>query len=101
MYQGIKFSARGASTFVRVNFPTSATEAVAYGGKCVQQCEDHFGMDITPTSTWQSITVPFAALGQQGWGAPAMFDPKALIAVEFLVSPTPKFDLWIDDISFY
>jgi hypothetical protein len=101
MYKGIKFSARGASTFVRVNIPTSATEAVAYGGTCVQQCEDHFGMDITPTSAWQGFTIPFADLGQLGWGAPARFDPKAVIAVEFLISPTPKFDVWIDVVSFY
>jgi hypothetical protein len=101
MHQGIKFSARGASEIVRVNFPTSATEAVAYGGACVQQCEDHFGMDITPTSAWQGFTIPFANLGQLGWGAPAMFNPKKLIAVELLISPTPMFDLWIDDISFY
>jgi hypothetical protein len=101
MYHGIMFSARSASAFVRVNLPTSATEGVAYGGACVQQCEDHFGIDIMPTSAWQEFKIAFADLGQLGWGAAARFDPKTVIAVEFLISPTPKFDVWIDDVSFY
>jgi hypothetical protein len=100
-YQGLTFTAKigktGAAKQVRVAIRNHDT---LYG--CMS-CGDHFGAMATFGETFQTITVPFSSLKQQGWGKPLapVFDTTRAYAVTFTWAGHQTFDAWIDDLSFY
>jgi hypothetical protein len=108
-YKGITFYGKGGGS-VRINVLTKAT--TPEGCVCASQpkgCYDHFSVLKTFTSDFTQFNIAWADLAQQGYGAPATFDPKTLMGVNFqslnpsttLPSPTPyAVDFWIDDIAF-
>jgi len=108
-YTGVRFtySFNSTSFFVsgpRFNVETSATTPVQFGGTCTVNCSDDFGIQLLPTSGFtQTVTIPFAQLSQQGFGAPATFDPHTLIGIKwnfsFFIQPG-DFDFTVDDIAF-
>ncbi len=126
-YGGITFSYRLStapySAQLRLNVATSATTPVAFGGTCTQGCSDDFGYSVSSASYYCyyypgypypfpgyfcTVTVPFSQLTQVGFGTPATFDPKTIIAVKWGISwpfytypPTPNsFDFSLDDVAF-
>jgi hypothetical protein len=108
-YKGITFYAKGGGS-VRVNVLTKAT--TPEGCVCATQpkgCFDHFSVLKTFAVDWSQININWTDLMQQGYGAPATFDAKTLMGVNFqslnpsttLPSPSPySVDFWIDDIAF-
>jgi hypothetical protein len=108
-YKGITFYGKGSGT-IRVNVLTKAT--APEGCVCTTQpkgCYDHFAALKTLPADWSQLNVSFTELAQQGYGAPATFDPKTLLGVNFqalnpsmtLPSPSPfSVDLWVDDVAF-
>jgi len=103
-FTGIRFWVRGGSSMasakqVRLNLPTAATRP---GGVCTM-CNDHFGTDVSFTSKWTQVDVPFDSLKQQGFGMPRPSSPdlKQVFAIELLFSKGVSFDLWLDDIVLY
>jgi hypothetical protein len=103
-YRALSFYARigaGTTNKVRLTFPDHDTDAD--GGVCTTSprgCEDHFGYALTTLSaTWQRFEVPFASLGQEGWGyVAASFDPKRVFGAQFQIDQNTTFDLWVDDV---
>jgi hypothetical protein len=65
-------------------------------------CNDHFGKTILLSSTWQSYTVLFSELRQQGFGyaPPGGFDKSAVFGVLWQAMGPGAFDIWIDDLAF-
>jgi len=35
---------------------------------------DHFGLNLPASTAWKTVTIPFATMAQQGWGAKVTFD---------------------------
>jgi hypothetical protein len=97
-YQGISFYARGTS--LRVEVRTLATVVVAEGGNCTATCNDHHGVNVTLSTAWAPVTVPFSSLAQRGFGTRVAFSADQVIGIQFLPSST-SFDYWIDDVTFY
>jgi hypothetical protein len=91
---------------VAVNVLIPETILQTNGGDCVPSatnpnCNSHFSFKITaPSNDWMKYEVPFSSLAQQ-YGGTATWNPKLLLAVEFLVGAGAAFDVWVDDISFY
>jgi len=108
-YKGVTFYAKGTGS-VRVNVLTKAT--APEGCVCGSQpkgCFDHFSVLKTLTSGFTQFNINWADLAQQGYGAPATFDPKTLLGMNFQsLNPSTTFpsaspysvDFWIDDIAF-
>ncbi len=92
-------TAAGAAARVRLNLPTRETNP---GGGC-SECNDHFGLDITLTTSWRQVVVPFASLRQVGFGRPLVqrADLSSVTGIQFLFGRNVTFDLWVDDLELY
>jgi len=68
------------------------------GGK---GCYDDYSVKIYPDGQWRRYDIPFSALTTGGWGYPHAFDPSMIFEIKFAMLPEAKYDIWIDDITFY
>jgi hypothetical protein len=104
IYSGLSFWARGSGT-LRVEVRTTATVGTAEGGSCTSLCGDHFGSNITLSSSWGLQSVSFAEIRQRNFGTPATFVAANTIGIQFLpmsgTATAASFDYGIDDVSFY
>lgn len=103
-YEGVAFFAKTgagvAVTRLRVSFPDRNTDPD--GGIC-SGCYNHFGVDLDLTTDWASYEVRFSELEQvSGWGdpRPESIDATSLYGVQFQVSDSGSFDVWLDDLRF-
>lgn len=108
---GVRFWARvgeGKNTRHRVQLVDATTDAL--GGKCNpaanapegEKCDDHFGKNLTLTSSWAHYVVPFAELSQIGWGNPAAaLDKTTLYGLQLTAKAKLDVDLWLDQIEFF
>lgn len=101
-YAGIRFRARGKGQ-LRVTFPSRETSFESAGGSCPDSngCFDRQGRSVILMPAYHDFVVPFCSLSQLGFG-PA-FGPQNLAdmtSVNFLISTTGDFDVWIDDVAF-
>ena len=109
VYKGVHFKAHAARVqALYVLFPTVDTNPPIDGGACQEspahRCYDANQTQLVLDTEWQSFYVDFASLAQQGWGAPAPFDARRLIGINFQVPATASvgsFELAIDELSFY
>jgi len=110
-YTGIQFDIRmtssAAVSTVRFMVPSSVTEGSGTGGTCsaTDKCSDHFGQDLTVTSSWQTITCYFANLTQAGWGtasASATIDPTQIFGAQWQANNTTgaAIGLQVDNVRF-
>jgi hypothetical protein len=113
-YTGIQFYAKSSSsTAVRFGVPIVATKArnESGGGTCcsggdptnANGCDNHFGADITLTSSWTAYSYTWSQLKQPNWGILQNFDSHALLGLQWQVSESAAnsgFDVWIDAVSF-
>jgi Carbohydrate binding domain (family 11) len=114
-YTGIRFWAKvGAGKNTRHRLQISDSNTDPMGGKCTTgssapqgaKCEDHYGKDLTLTSTWAQYTYAFADLIQLGWGYPpdnntTKIDSTSLYGLQFKANSKLEVDLWIDQLEFY
>ena len=107
---GVTFWARiGDTSTNQVRFAVADEHARPEAGICVvngsqgQTCYDTFGVDFTELdTTWKQYRIPFAGLGQRGFGVAApTVDTQQLYDLEFTFYPGRVFDFWVDDIAFY
>lgn len=109
-FTGIRFWAKvgaGKNTKHRVQLSDSTTDSA--GNKCVpgsevamEKCDDHFGMNMTFTTTWTQYTITFAAMTQSDWGKPApAINKAALYGIQVTAKPKLNVDLWLDQIEFF
>ena len=89
---------------VDVELPIPETVLIADSGSCDPaaqdgNCNNNFRFSIrSPGPGWTQYRVPFTSLQQDG---SAVWSPKQLIAVQFVVRTDAPFDIWIDDVAFY
>lgn len=102
MATGIEFSARTAQPFA-VAFATADTVPISEGGRCTGVCFDHFRVELTPSVVggYRFYRVAWTALHQSGYGTPAVFDPRALVYLEFQFAAGTSIDFWVDNVAFY
>jgi hypothetical protein len=113
-YTGIQFHAI-------VNSPSGALVSVSNlytepsGGTCTttpgpKACWDEPAANLPRSTAWTKYQIPFAALKQGGWGNPSPVGPdfprNAIARINWYIlipqtGPTPAWDLWIDEVSFY
>jgi hypothetical protein len=106
-YTGIEFWARGSGT-LRFFMGTVETNPPTDFGTCASGCYDAHGELFPLSGEWEFIHIPFTALHQEGWGAPAAFDPAHILTLQwsakmgpFAVVPASCFDFLIDDVALY
>jgi hypothetical protein len=114
-YTGIQFYAimsTGASG-VRMTVGNLYTDPV--GGLCSTApgptgCYDDPGAALAISTTWTKYQIPFSSLTQVGFGNPSPlgtnFPKVALTHVRWdlgipMTGPTPAWELWVDDLTFY
>ncbi|HEX6271937.1 MAG TPA: hypothetical protein VFZ53_02810 [Polyangiaceae bacterium] len=99
-FAGVALRAKGKGP-IRLTFGLPETIGADGGGQCKERCYDSHGKVLFLTAEWQTFSVPWDKLQQEGWGAQARFDPGRLIQIGFkaAVQDLPV-DLWVDDIRF-
>lgn len=114
-YTGIRFWAKvGAGKNTRHRLQISDINTDPLGAKCTKgadapegaKCEDHYGKDLTFTTTWTQYSYSFAELEQVGWGYPpddntTKLDTTSLYGLQFKANAKLEVDLWIDQLEFY
>ena len=111
-FTGLRFWAKvgaGKNTAHRLQLPDITTlEAGSVCNKAAnapndEKCGNHFGTNLTFTTTWTQYVVPFDTLKQaSGWGKTAPSITKAsLYGIQITAKPPKDVDLWIDQIEFY
>ena len=109
-YQGIRFKIKGTVADAMLNnkiilsVVTAETQTQTYGGDLNGE-GGHFNKQISLTSSWQTVSIPWADLQKPTWGMttslPAVAKTK-LQALDFGVADTAtSFDISIDDIELY
>ncbi len=92
-YTGVIFDIRvgsGSTTSVRFEVPASATNADT----------GHFGVDLTASTAWQSVTVFFNLMTQPNWATPASFTASDVYGLQWKVGTGVTFDVQVDNIRF-
>ncbi len=99
-FSGVTLRAKGKGTIlVRLGQPE--TIGADGGGQCKERCYDSYGKRLFLTPEWQTFSVPWEKLQQEGWGTQVRFDPERLIQIVFAASPKDlPVDFWVDDIAF-
>jgi hypothetical protein len=99
-FAGVEFRAKGPAT-IWVNFPTPDTTPAQEGGKCKDKCWDSYGKVVRIKEGWDSYTVRWDQLQQEGWGTDVRFDSERVLNLNFSakVAYLPV-DFWVDDIKF-
>lgn len=103
-YSGIRFWAKvdaGSTAAMRIVLPNNQT--LPEGGMCGADCYNHFGFDITLTTSWQLFTMPFSSMSQQtGWGVTySAIDLTKVYNFETRFTTNVTYSVWMDDIEFY
>ncbi|HEY6077806.1 MAG TPA: hypothetical protein VIW29_03340 [Polyangiaceae bacterium] len=108
---GIRFWARvGAGKNTRHRMQIADGSSDALGGKCNpavaapegEKCEDHFGINLTLTTSWKQYVVRFSELSQIGWGAPAAaLDTTTLYGLQLTAKSKLDVDVWLDELEFF
>jgi hypothetical protein len=66
-----------------------------------EQCGDHWTRVVNLSSEWQFYTVPFSAMGQQGWAKRSAGLDLSSVSVVRFTWDGGWVDFWIDDVRFY
>lgn len=98
-YRGVRFWARGSEGSLQVTFPTEDTDVL--GGKCQDDCSNHFEVRIELGPEWRRYDVLFDDAEQDPAlpETPAGFDTSKLYGVHFFLWGGP-YTLWVDDPEF-
>ena len=75
-----------------------ATERPA---EATEQCGDHWTRVVNLSNEWQFYTVPFSAMGQQGWAKRSPGLDLSTVSVVRFTWDGGWIDFWIDDVTFY
>jgi hypothetical protein len=110
-YTGLSVQAKAATPIlVRLSVSDANTdkEGIALGGTCVDttdrtnpnRCGDYFGANLNVTTDWQTFDIPFAMMGQNGWGMPVATGIDKTRLFSLRLQAKGDFDLWIDNVAF-
>lgn len=103
-YCGIHFYGRvGSGASSEVIFRVPDKNSHPDGGVCGaadKPCYIPYQKQLAFTTSWKEYSILFTDLTRSGWG-PVTFQVNAIYGVEFGLLPNTKFELWVDDISFF
>jgi hypothetical protein len=110
-YTGVALTAKAATPILlrlSVSDANTDKEGIALGGTCVDttdrtnpnRCGDYFGANLNVTTEWQTFNVPFAMMGQNGWGMPVPTGVDKTKLFSLRLQAKGDFDLWIDNVTF-
>ncbi len=86
----------GSGSTMNVAFSDIDTDVA--GGICTG-CSDYHEAKVCLTTSWQSVTVFFNQLNQEGFGVPqAAFQPASIYGLYFKFLPNTAMDVWVDNI---
>ncbi len=88
------------------------TVPTSEGGTCLDQCGNHYGTSLNPTSDWVQLSFKFGDLArEQGWGSTVTPPnlPDHLMDFMYLrwehgannVKGTFRMDYWVDEVEFF
>jgi hypothetical protein len=106
-YRGFRFFARaGELNTATLRFGVHDVHTHGKGGICDPNtmevgvgCWDSFGIDVKPLDTeWTEYSISFASLKQRDFGVKAELDLSQVYQIDYVVSPSSIFDVWIDDV---
>jgi hypothetical protein len=98
-FAGLRFRAKGPGT-IRVALSVPEVQAKEYGGLCLERCYDAHGRVFTLSDRWETYTLRWDRMEQEGWGAEARFTPSRLVSFMFKVAvKNLPIDFWVDDIE--
>ena len=101
-HAGLKFWARGTPSLrvilVQQNLATGHSCATCPAGS--SECGAFYGTQLTLTDDWTELTVPWSALTQATAGA-TRFAPDQLMLIKFEAPAAERFELWLDDVTFF
>jgi hypothetical protein len=112
-YTGFRFAYSSKSLMhvvVHTLATTSTMDAYASGGTCVGDAmtcggfrTGKNGPELAASSAWTTVDVPFSTLVQPTWSLipTTAFDPSELVSIAFESPGMQRFDLSIDDLTFY
>ena len=86
-YVGIRFKVKGSGTYW-----FQAPQANIADG-------DNFGASFTATGTWTTVTLPFSAFTQRGFGAVSTFDPTQIQFFQWASSANGALNFELDDVE--
>ncbi|HMI84476.1 MAG TPA: hypothetical protein VK550_10305 [Polyangiaceae bacterium] len=97
-FTGISFKVWGSSP-MHIGLATTAT--MPEFNQC-KKCYDHFATDVVDLTDKPKVyTLTWAQLKPAGWGAPKpVFDPKAIVGLNFTSKGAIPWDFAIDDLKF-
>lgn len=102
-YSAISFFAAvgpGAAPPLEVPMGITTLDVAWNGGVCSSdKCMDFYRTKVELTGSWERVVVPFADLAQTGKGDPLTALKKDEL-VGFIIWPSHRFDVWIDDVRF-
>jgi hypothetical protein len=109
-FSGITFWARVGELHtspVRLQFQDSTT--YPEGGLCniepgsSDECYDGWGTALTDLGEeWRQYKIPFSRVSQRGYGLQGeAIDPENLFVIDWTLSASAIYDLWVDDVWFY
>jgi len=109
-YRGFRFFARaGELNTATLRFGVHDRNTHGTGGVCDPNtmevgaaCWDSFGIDVKPLDTeWNEYSIAFDSLKQRDFGVKAELDTTEVFQIDFLLSPSSIFDVWIDDVRLF
>jgi hypothetical protein len=99
-YVGLRLSARGPGD-LRIAIPSKQTTDQSHGGTCTGTgCDDAYSKLVPLTAVWQSFSIAFCDMRQQGLGTAVPLDLHNIFSVSFAPKdPNLTFDFSVDDIE--
>jgi hypothetical protein len=96
-YSGIRFTYASTTPLI-FGVGTVATTPPPQGS-CASDCYGHFGVRLPASARLTTVEASWDEL-YQSFGAPAVFDPTQLLALQWNFPVGSPFDFWLDDVAF-
>lgn len=95
----VRFRLRGSHN-VRFSVTTPGVTPTDRGGSCATNCYDTHGASLGVSTDWQTVTLAWTQLSQEGWGTPAGLDPSGISYLNWHLLTTGPYNIWIDEVEF-
>lgn len=101
-YQGVAFQVRN-NVMLRFKIQTAEVVPTDLGGTCTagDSCNDSYGYDVAPSTSWRQVVINFSDLQQGNWGQAAPWSAASLMGFQWEVLANQNFEFAIDDVGFF
>lgn len=101
-FRGIAFQVR-TNVMLRFKIQTGEVVPTEQGGTCTagDSCNDAYGFDVQPSTTWRQVAINFSELSQANWGQQAPWNASTVMGFQWEVTANQSFEFAIDDVGFF